>query len=52
MLKPQEIRMSIYYSLFYEKIVSELNLNSAWRRFLGKCDLFAGGKKSAHRQIP
>lgn len=36
MLKPQEIRMSIYYSLFYEKIVSELNLNSAWRCFLGK----------------
>lgn len=36
MLKPQEIRMSIYYSLFYEKIVSELNLNTAWRRFLGK----------------
>lgn len=36
MLKPQEIRMSIYYSLFYEKIVSELNLNSVWRRFLGK----------------
>lgn len=38
MLKPQEIRMSIYYSPFYEKIVSELNLNSIWRRFLGKKD--------------
>ena len=36
MLKPQEIRMSIYYSPFYEKIVSELNLNKTWRRFLGK----------------
>lgn len=36
MLKPQEIRMSIYYSLFYEKIVSELNLNTTWRCFLGK----------------
>lgn len=36
MLKPQEIRMSIYYSPFYEKIVSELNLNETWRQFLGK----------------
>lgn len=36
MLKPQEIRMSIYYSPFYEKIVSELNLNKTWRKFLGK----------------
>ncbi len=36
MLRPQEIRMSLYYSLFYEKIVTELNLNSEWRRFLGK----------------
>lgn len=38
MLKPQEIRMSIYYSSFYEKIVSELNLNKTWRQFLGKKD--------------
>ena len=38
MLKPQEIRMSIYYSPFYEKIVSELNLNNTWREFLGKKD--------------
>jgi len=38
MLKAQEIRMSIYYSPFYEKLVSELNLNSDWRRFLGKKD--------------
>lgn len=38
MLRPQEIRMSIYYSPFYEKLVSELNLNKAWRRFLGKKD--------------
>lgn len=36
MLKPQEIRMSIYYSPFYEKLVSELNLNKVWRSFLGK----------------
>lgn len=36
MLKPQEIRMSIYYSPFYEKLVSELNLNKVWRNFLGK----------------
>lgn len=36
MLKAQEIRMSIYYSPFYEKIVSELNLNKTWRQFLGK----------------
>lgn len=38
MLKPQEIRMSIYYSPFYEKLVSELNLNKEWRGFLGKKD--------------
>lgn len=38
MLKPQEIRMSIYYSAFYEKLVSDLNLNTAWRKFLGKND--------------
>ncbi len=38
MLKPQEIRMSIYYSPFYEKLVSELNLNKDWRSFLGKKD--------------
>lgn len=36
MLKPQEIRMSIYYSPFYEKLVSELNLNKDWRKYLGK----------------
>lgn len=36
MLKAQEIRMSIYYSPFYEKIVSELNLNKTWRSFLDK----------------
>lgn len=38
MLKPQEIRMSIYYSPFYEKLVSELNINKDWRKFLGKKD--------------
>lgn len=36
MLRPQEIRMSIYYSTFYEKLVSEFNLNPKWREFLGK----------------
>lgn len=36
MLRPQEIRMSIYYSPFYEKLVSEFNLNKSWRGFLGK----------------
>jgi len=36
MLKPQEIRMSIYYSPFYEKLLSEFNMNADWRRFLGK----------------
>ena len=36
MLRPQEIRMSIYYSPFYEKLVSEYNLNKNWRSFLGK----------------
>ena len=35
-LKQQEIRMCIYYSAFYEKLVTELNLNPAWRQFLGK----------------
>ncbi len=38
MLKPQEIRMSIYYSDFYEKMTSEMNLNTSWRSFLGKMD--------------
>lgn len=38
MLKPQEIRMSIYYSPFYERIVSDLNLNMIWRKYLGKKD--------------
>lgn len=38
LLKAQEIRMSIYYSPFYEKIVSELNLNKTWRGFLGKSE--------------
>lgn len=36
MLRPQEIRMSIYYSTFYEKLVSEFNINGIWRKFLGK----------------
>ncbi len=36
MLRPQEIRMSIYYSPFYEKLVSDMNLNAEWRNFLGK----------------
>lgn len=36
LLKAQEIRMSLYYSSFYEKIVSQLNLNKMWRKFLGK----------------
>lgn len=35
-LKQQEIRMCMYYSPFYEKLVSELNLNKTWRKFLGK----------------
>ena len=35
-LKQQEIRMCMYYSPFYEKLVSELNLNKTWRFFLGK----------------
>ena len=34
-LKPQEIRVSLFYSKFYDKI-SELNLNEQWRKFLGK----------------
>jgi len=38
MLKPQEIRMSLYYSPFYEKVVNELNLNKTWRAFLGKAE--------------
>jgi len=38
MLKPQEIRMSMFYSDFYEKIVEELNHNTAWRQLLGKKD--------------
>ncbi|WP_455951547.1 DUF262 domain-containing protein [Eubacterium sp.] len=36
MLRPQEIRMSIYYSPFYETLVSELNINVTWRKFVGK----------------
>lgn len=36
LLKAQEIRMSLYYSKLYETIVSVFNLNSEWRRFLGK----------------
>lgn len=35
-LKPQEIRMSIYYSEFYERLVSDFNLHPSWRRFLSK----------------
>lgn len=34
-LKPQEIRMSLFYSPFYERVL-ELNLHSKWRLFLGK----------------
>lgn len=34
-LKPQEIRMSLFYSPFYDKLM-ELNLNVFWRKFLGK----------------
>lgn len=34
-LKPQEIRMSLFYSDFYDKVI-ELNLNKSWRKFLGK----------------
>jgi len=36
MLKPQEIRMSIFYSPFYERVVDDLNLHTAWRKFLDK----------------
>lgn len=36
MLRPQEIRMSIYYSPFYETLVSKLNGNEIWRKFVGK----------------
>lgn len=35
-LKQQEIRMCMYYSPFYETLVTEMNLNGEWRRFLGK----------------
>lgn len=35
-LKQQEIRMCMYYSPFYELLVSKLNLNKEWRKFLGK----------------
>lgn len=35
-LKQQEIRMCLYYSSFYETLVSEMNINENWRRFLGK----------------
>lgn len=34
-LKPQEIRMSLFYSPFYDKVM-ELNRNTTWRKFLGK----------------
>lgn len=36
LLKAQEIRMSLYYSPFYEKVVTGFNLNRNWRNFLGK----------------
>lgn len=36
LLKAQEIRMSLYYSQFYESVVTKLNLNDNWRKFLGK----------------
>ena len=36
MLRPQEIRMSIFYSLFYQKMVSDFNKYPEWREFLGK----------------
>lgn len=36
LLKAQEIRMSLYYSPFYEKVVTGFNLNKNWRNFLGK----------------
>lgn len=36
LLKAQEIRMSLYYSAFYERIVTDLNINKKWRAFLGK----------------
>jgi hypothetical protein len=36
LLKPQEIRMSIFYSPFYERIVDDLNLHTEWRKFLDK----------------
>ncbi len=34
-LEPQEIRMSLFYSSFYDKVI-ELNRYPAWRTFLGK----------------
>jgi len=34
-LKPQEIRMSLFYSLFFETTL-EMNKNDLWRMFLGK----------------
>ena len=34
-LKPQEIRMSLFYSPFYDKVL-EWNKNENWRHFLGK----------------
>lgn len=37
-LTAQEIRMSLYYSPFYEKIVSDLNLHTKWRTFLDKAE--------------
>ncbi|MDR1754657.1 MAG: DUF262 domain-containing protein [Eubacterium sp.] len=37
-LKAQEIRMSMFYSIFYDKLIDELNLNGKWRKFLGKSE--------------
>ena len=36
-LKPQEIRMSLFYSEFYDKIL-DFNGNSNWRKFFGKAE--------------
>ncbi len=36
-LNPQEVRMSLFYSPFYEKVL-QLNNNPTWRKFLGKKD--------------
>lgn len=36
LLKPQEIRTSLYHSPFYEKVINVLNLHEDWRKFLGK----------------